>query len=131
MASWIGSCGRCRPGNLRSSAVSSQTRVNPITYRVAYGTEFLYVYIEAEADHLTYRDRAFQNGDGFLLLLGKPQPNNGATDEFYELACGAVNTAERIWQKRIFWNYNVDKVFVPTSLEDQDGIPRRERQDQF
>jgi predicted esterase len=105
---------------VRQFAVISRYQADPvipITYRIAYGTEFLYVYIEAAADHLTYRDRAFQNGDGFLLLLGKPQPKNEPTDEFYELACGAVDSAERIWQKRIFWNYNVDKVFVPTSLE--------------
>jgi predicted esterase len=104
----------------RQFAVISHYQADPaieVTFRIAYGTEFLYVFIEAKADHLTYRDRAFQNGDGLLLLLGKPQPNNEPTDEFYELACGAVNSAERIWQKRIFWNYNVDKVFVPTSLE--------------
>ncbi len=89
----------------------------PITYRLAYGTEFFYVFIEADAEHITFRDRAFQNGDGFLLLLGKPQANNEQTDEFYELACSEVNTPDRIWQRHIFWNYNVDKLFIPTSLE--------------
>ena len=97
----------------------------PITYRIAYGTEFLYVFVEAEAEHLTYRDRAYQNGDGFLVLIGKPQPNNEPTDEFYELACSAVNLPTREWQRRIFWNYNVDKIFVPvgfdTRLEFQEG----------
>jgi predicted esterase len=91
--------------------------VVPITYRIAYGTEFLYVYIEAKAEHLTYRDRAYQNGDGFLLLIARPQPNNEATDEFYELACSAVDMPEREWQRHIFWNYNVDKIFVPTSFD--------------
>lgn len=91
--------------------------VIPITYRLAYGTEFLYVFIEAEAEHITFRDRAFQNGDGFLLLLGKPQPNNEQTDEFYELACSEVNTPERVWQRHIFWNYNVNKLFIPTSVD--------------
>jgi hypothetical protein len=89
----------------------------PISYRIAYGTEFLYLYIEAEAEHLTYRDRAFQNGDGFLLLIGKPQQDNQATDEFYELACSEVNEPDRIWQRHIYWNYNVNKLFMPTSVD--------------
>ena len=89
----------------------------PITYRIAYGTEFFYVFIEAEAEHITFRDRAFQNGDGFLMLLGKPQPNSEQTDEFYELACSEVNTPERVWQRHIFWNVNVNKLFIPTSVD--------------
>lgn len=89
----------------------------PVTYRIAYGTEFLYVYLEAKAEHLTFRDRAYQNGDGFLVLIGRPQPGGEATDEFYELACSAVNLPEREWQRRIFWNYNVDTIFRPTSLD--------------
>jgi len=97
----------------------------PITYRIAYGTEFLYVYVKAKSEHLTYRDRAYQNGDGFLVLIGKPQPDNQPTDEFYELACSAVNLPSREWQRRIYWNYNVDKIFVPTGintkLEYQEG----------
>lgn len=88
-----------------------------ITYRIAYGTEFFYVYIEADAEHLTYRDRAFQNGDGFLLLICKPQQNNYPTDEFYELACSEVNEPDRVWQRHIFWNYNVYKLFTLTSMD--------------
>ena len=33
-------------------------------YRLAYGTNFLYVYVEAQGDRVTYNDRAYQNGDG-------------------------------------------------------------------
>jgi predicted esterase len=104
----------------RQFAVISRMKTDtavPITYRIAYGTEFLYVYIEVEAEHLTYRDRAFQNGDGFLLLICKPQQNNNPTDEFYELACSEVNVPERVWQRHIFWNYNVYKLFTPTSVD--------------
>ena len=35
-------------------------------YRIAYSTDFFYVYIEAEADNLVFRDRAYQNGDGLV-----------------------------------------------------------------
>ena len=103
---------------IRKFAVISRDKKDApvqITYRIAYGTEFFYVYIEVQAEHFIFQDRSFQNGDGFLLLLGKPQPNNAQTDEFYELACSEVNKPERIWQRCIFWNYNVDKVFRVTS----------------
>jgi predicted esterase len=86
-----------------------------ISYRLAYGTGFFYLYLEAAADRLVFRDRAYQNGDGFVMLLARARPNHEATDEFYELACSAVKRPELEWTRRIFWNYNVDKLFVPTN----------------
>ncbi|MFH0736696.1 MAG: prolyl oligopeptidase family serine peptidase [bacterium] len=88
-----------------------------VNYKLAYGTGFFYVYIEAEAEKLTFRDRAYQNGDGFILLIAKPQPNNEPTDEFYELACSAVNDPSQEVYRHIFWNYNVNQLFVLTSNE--------------
>ncbi len=89
--------------------------VVPVTYRLAYGTEFFYVYIEAEADKLTFRDRAYQNGDGFHMILAIPKLDNAPTDEFYVLACSAVNKHTQEWTRRIFWYYNVDDIFIRTS----------------
>ncbi len=89
----------------------------PINFRMAYGTSFLYVYVEAEAPNLTYRDRAYQNGDGFVVTIAKPMPGNAPADEYYDLACSAVNKPQLEWTRRIFWNYNVDKIFVRTSNE--------------
>ena len=86
-----------------------------VTYRLAYGADFFYVYIEAEGDKLIYRDRAYQNGDGFHMVLAKPKPNNAPTDEFYVLACSAVNKESMEWTRRIFWYYNVDGIFKRTS----------------
>ncbi|MFZ1290784.1 MAG: prolyl oligopeptidase family serine peptidase [Melioribacteraceae bacterium] len=51
------------------------------------------------------------------MLLCKPQINNEPTDEFYELACSEVEIPDRIWQRHIFWNYNVNKLFIPTSVD--------------
>ncbi len=86
-----------------------------VRYKMGYGTGFLYIYIEADADSLIFRDRAYQNGDGFILLIAKPQPNNEPTDEFYELACSAVNRPSQEVFRHIFWNYNVNQLFVLTS----------------
>lgn len=73
-------------------------------YYLAYSEKYLYLYIEAEADSITIRDRGYQNGDGFHLLIGKPQKDNAPTDEFYVLAF----SAEKSWCHQMIWYYNID-----------------------
>jgi predicted esterase len=117
-------------GKLDSNLVFLQPRTLPViykdevsnpdlrvSYRIAYGAEFFYVYVEAEAEKLVYRDRAFQNGDGFHMVLAKPKSNNQPTDEFYVLACSAVNKKSMEWTRNIFWYYNVDNIFQRTSKD--------------
>lgn len=89
-------------------------KLSPVSFRMAYGMNFFYLYIEAEAEHLTFTDRAWRNGDGFVLLIAAPKPDNGPTDEYYELACSAVNRPELEWTRRIFAGINLDKIFVRT-----------------
>ena len=89
----------------------------PVSYRIAYGAEFFYVYIEADAEKLIYRDRAYQNGDGFHMVLARPMPQNQPSDEFYVLACSAVNRKSMEWSRNIFWYYNVDNIFRRTSKD--------------
>jgi predicted esterase len=84
--------------------------VNP-HYRLAYGVDFFYVYLEAEADSFIFRDRAYQNGDGFHMVLGKSQKDNAPTDEFYVLAGSAVDNPRMEWSRRFFWYYNVYTIF--------------------
>lgn len=91
--------------------------VIPVSYRLAYGTNFFYVYVETEGDDFAFRDRAYQNGDGFHMLLGLPKSADAPTDEFYVIACSAVNDPSQEWCRRIFWYYNVDDIFVRTSPE--------------
>jgi predicted esterase len=102
----------------RFSVMHKSTGDNPDTeavYRLAYGTEFLYVYIEAEAEKLSYRDRAYQNGDGFTVVLTVPKPDNAPSREFYVLACSAVDRRAMEWTRKIFWYYNVDNIFLGVS----------------
>ena len=84
-------------------------------YRLAYGTHFFYAYVEADGDRLTFRDRAYQNGDGFAMVLCLPTPDDEPTEEFYVLACSAVKKQEIEWTRHVFWYYNVDTIFLPTS----------------
>ena len=97
------------------------------SYRIGYGASFLYLYVEAEAESLTYRDRAYQFGDGFSMVIATPRPDGSPTEEFYVLACSAVDRPDREWFRRIFWYYNVDTIFTSTSrdavleFEERDG----------
>jgi predicted esterase len=86
-------------------------------YRLAYGTDFFYVYVEAQGDKLAYNDRAYQNGDGFHMVIARPLPGDAATTEFYVAACSAVNRPDLEWTRRVFWYYNVDKLFVRMSAQ--------------
>jgi predicted esterase len=86
-------------------------------YRLAYGTDFFYVYVEAQGDTLAFNDRAYQNGDGFHMVIARALPGNAPTGEFYVAACSAVNRPELEWSRRLFWYYNVDKIFVPMSRQ--------------
>lgn len=88
-----------------------------VTYRLAYGTDFFYVYFEVDAEKLVYRDRAYQNGDGFHMVLAKPRADNEPTEEFYVLAGSAVNKKSMEWTRNIFWYYNVDNIFKRTSKD--------------
>jgi len=93
---------------------------NPVTeanYRIGYGSSFLYLYVEAEADSLTYRDRAYQFGDGLSMVIARPRPDGSPTEEFYVLACSAVERQDKEWTRRIFWYYNVDTIFRRTSRD--------------
>jgi len=85
------------------------------SYRLAYGTNFFYVYIETKANSLICRDRAYQMGDGFHMVIAMPRPDGAPTDEFYVLACSAIDKPRMEWSRRIFWYYNVHDIFVRTS----------------
>jgi predicted esterase len=83
----------------------------PASFRMAYGPDFLYVFVGCEADSLIFRDRAFQNGDGFHMVIAAPHADDSPTDEFYVIACSAVNRPEMQWSRRVIWYYNVDHLF--------------------
>jgi predicted esterase len=110
---------RTLPRRMFSEVILVGTGDKPVEahYRLAYGTGFLYVYVEAQGDKLTFNDRAYQNGDGFHMVIAKPLPGDEPTNEFYVAACSAVDRPELDWTRRVFWYYNVDKLFVPMSRE--------------
>jgi predicted esterase len=75
-----------------------------VKYLIGYNSEFLYIYIEAHADKITYRDRGYQNGDGFHLTIGKANDDGSETDEFYVFGFSPAND----WTNKMRWYYNID-----------------------
>jgi len=82
-----------------------------ISYRLAYGTDFFYIFLEVESDTIIYRDRGYQNGDGLHLVFASPIPNNKVTDEFYVLAFTPLPKGKTSWQKKFIWYKNKDISF--------------------
>jgi len=82
-----------------------------ITYRLGYGTSFLYLYIDVWADSLVRRDRAYQNGDGFQLVLAIPEHDSSPASEFLVMGFSPTdNPASR--QRKFIWYRNIDLAFT-------------------
>ncbi len=91
----------------------SQTE-NPVvepTFRLAYGTDFFYLFIEVAVDSIIYRDRGYQNGDGFHLAFAIPDSGSRETNEFYVLAFSPRPDSRRTWQRKFVWYRNRELSF--------------------
>lgn len=77
----------------------------PASYFLGYGSSFLYLYIQFDSDEIIMRDRAYQNGDGFHMVIAKPLEDDSATDEFYVLA---FSPDKKAFGHKKIWYYNVD-----------------------
>ncbi len=76
-------------------------------YRLAYGADFLYLFVEAEGAQIVQRDRGYQNGDGFHLLLATPTAD-GLTDRFYVLGFSPQDDPARAWARGVVWYHDLD-----------------------
>lgn len=96
----------------RSAAENPATEA---TFRLAYGAGFLWLHVESPGEALSFRDRAFQNGDGFHLVLALPRPDGAPSTEFTVVAVSAVDRPAMEWTRRVAWYRGPDRVFVPLS----------------
>ncbi|MBK6966418.1 MAG: hypothetical protein IPH20_21550 [Bacteroidales bacterium] len=78
-----------------------------VRYKIGYQYSFLYLFIESGSDSIIYRDRAYQNGDGFHLLIAKPDSGK-PTDEFYVLRFSPADKSRNRNAKKGVWYYNID-----------------------
>lgn len=81
-----------------------------LSYRLAYGADFLYLLVQMEAETFVCRDRGYQHGDGLTLTLATPHPENAPTDEFYLLAFWPQDDPLEPVGKFV-WGYNGDWPF--------------------
>lgn len=84
-----------------------------VTYRIAYGGNFLYLYIEAPATSITYRDRGYQNGDGFVVVVSSVEPRKAPTRSFYVLGFTPQKDTNQAWQKAFVWYHDVALTMSP------------------
>ncbi len=81
---------------------SDDNPINQAYYQFAYGTDFLYVFVRYFALRVETRDRAYQNGDGILLMVGNSKSGNEATDEYMVLGFSASTG----WDGKFQWYFN-------------------------
>lgn len=78
-----------------------------VRYKIGYGYTYLYFLIESASDSIVYRDRAYQNGDGFHVVIAKPDSVR-PTDEFYVLRFSPANTSKNQPARAGVWYYNIN-----------------------
>lgn len=77
-------------------------------YMLGYDVEHLYMIIEYDSDSITSRDRAYQNGDGFHLVLSRVEYDQQRTKEFYVLRFSPPDIAINQPALKALWYYNVN-----------------------
>ena len=86
--------------------------IAPVTYQLAYGTTFLYLYLEVADDRPVHRDRGYQNGDGFHLVLALPKPVGQASEEFYVLGFAGGSKPGDFFRQFV-WYHDIELAFAP------------------
>ncbi|MFA4853457.1 MAG: prolyl oligopeptidase family serine peptidase [Bacteroidales bacterium] len=93
--------------NFSVAKTNEQNKDFTIRYKMAYNHTYLYLLIESSSDTIIYRDRAYQNGDGFHLVIAKPDSGK-PTDEFYVLRFSPGNKSKKLPVRKSVWYYNID-----------------------
>lgn len=88
----------------------------PVRAHVAYGADFLYVFVASPQAALQCRDRAYQNGDGLHLVLGESREDGQPTEQFRVLGFSPQAPEKRNWQYAFTWYRN-----KPVSLQPLPG----------
>jgi predicted esterase len=71
--------------------------------RMAYGVDFLYLQVDTPQDSVRCRDRAYQNGDGLLLVLATASPDGAPAEAFRVLGFSPQPEGQRTWQYAFTW----------------------------
>ncbi|MBU8893802.1 MAG: hypothetical protein KOO66_13565, partial [Bacteroidales bacterium] len=96
--------------------ISLLNNLKKANYRIAYTVDYLYIYVEGQADSLICRDRGYQNGDGFIFLLADGTQEEKFTNDFYVYGFSAQTIEEQKWAEKVIW-YKDNKVKLETLPE--------------
>lgn len=81
--------------------------------RLAYGQDFLYVHVRSPQASLHCRDRAYQNGDGLILVVAVPAADGSPSSRFQVLGFSPQSAGGRTWQHAFTWYRDLDLVMAP------------------
>ncbi len=79
--------------------------------RLGYGASFLYLCVEWEGREIQCRDRAYQNGDGLILVLAHPKADGSPTDAFRVLGFSPQPPGKRDRSHAFTWYRDKQLVF--------------------
>ena len=79
-----------------------------------------------KVDKIAYRDRGFQKGDGFHMVLAQPKPEHQLTDEFFVFGFSPRKDGEvdkLVWYHDVDLSFNGDRIAGYESAEKWDINP--------
>jgi predicted esterase len=80
-------------------------RASKLSYRLGYTATHLYVYIETDAAEVTHQPRGYLRGDGYRLLVGRPEAD-GLASEYFDLTFSPTRDPKREWDRQRIASYN-------------------------
>lgn len=83
------------------------------TARLAYGRDFLYVHVRSPQPTLQCRDRAYQNGDGLIVVVALPASDGAPSSRFQVLGFSPQPEGARTWEHAFTWYRDRDLVMAP------------------
>ena len=93
-----------------------------------YTEQHFCVLVRIDATGLKSRDRAYQNGGGFVFQLAQPRENDELSDVFTVFGASPLETRENLQWSRFFVYYkDIDLVFTKA----EDGIVKSETDEKY
>lgn len=84
-----------------------------VALRCAADAEALYLHLNSVQGTLACRDRAYQNGDGLILVLATPEVGGAPSRRFRVMGFSPQPEAQRNWQFAFTWYRDVDLQMNP------------------
>jgi predicted esterase len=84
-----------------------------VQLRAAADAEMLYVQVTSDQRTLAWRDRAYQNGDGLILVLANLEAGAAPSRRFRVMGFSPQPEAARNWQFAFTWYRDVDLQMTP------------------